>query len=208
MLFFFHKRSVFPSICNIIFLTSFSFSFYISIKIFLGLFPFVFTFYSFVLSFFLSFLLTFFLFPSFFWFYFSSLNWLIPSFLYVLLVQWSIFPTKLKFLPYPSPQSHFMRSNFSLYTQTQGSFVSHSRIPIRSFPLSFAVKKPDSFHKVNRKWLNFYASFALPSLVPWTLTLTFINGIYSIVQKRTIWGQIKSMETTKKERNEERKKGK
>ena len=51
---------------------------------------------------------------------FSSLDWLIPGFLYAIFVQRSILATELNFYPIPSP--------LSFITLTLGSFVSHTYI--------------------------------------------------------------------------------
>ena len=110
------------------------------------------------------------------------------------------FPTKLIFLPYPSPPSHFMRLSNSLYTQTQCFLVFHTHIYILFFPLAFAVQKPNSFYEVNCKWLNFLYKLYTPKLCLFFshthIYKQYFPLSYSSVCKWTIWKQNKSMETT------------
>ena len=85
----------------------------------------------------------------------SSLHWPIPGFLYAFFVQWSILPTSTSFLPYPSPTHIFSAQSIILHAQTQSYFVNICKL---LSVLSFAGKKTDSFHTVNKKWLNFFYS--------------------------------------------------
>ena len=65
-------------------------------------------------------------------------------------------------LPYPSPKLHYPPPTYTIppphifcapkvffYAQTQCSFVTHTHIYKRYFPLLFAGKKHDNFHIVN-----------------------------------------------------------
>ena len=83
----------------------------------------------------------------------------------------------------PSNFPHFKCSNYSfIYSNAMFLHISHSHFQT-VFSFLFSIKKHDSFHAVNEKWLHFVQALKIK--------------IYSnaFVRKQTIWEQNNSMET-------------